>query len=69
MRSANVAIPASGCSIDALHTVRDTARTIVDTHKADYLMTVKGNAPETHETLACINWERDATGTFKEKVE
>ncbi len=31
--------------------------------------TVKGNAPETHETLACIDWGKDATGTFMENVE
>ena len=32
-------------------------------------MTVKGNAPEPHEALASIDWERDATSTFKENVE
>ncbi|MCE2523803.1 MAG: hypothetical protein J4F49_11405 [Rhodobacteraceae bacterium] len=56
-------------TIDAMHTVRDTARTVINTHKADYLMTVKGNAPEIHETLACIDWGKDATDTFKENVE
>ena len=43
-------------TVDALHTVRDTARSIVETHNADYLMTVKANAPETYETLSTINW-------------
>ncbi len=56
-------------TIDALHTVRDTARAIVESHRADYLMTVKGNAPESLETLASIDWERDATGYFEEPCE
>ena len=55
--------------LEALHTVRDTARNIVETHNADYLMTVKAkaNAPETYETLSTIDWNRDATGTFEEE--
>ena len=53
-------------TIDALHTVRDTARSIVESRGADYLMTVKGNAPETFATLAGIDWERDATGGHEE---
>ena len=53
-------------TVDALHTVRDTARSIVKSHNADYLMTVKANAPETYETLSTINWNRDATGAFEE---
>ena len=55
-------------TIDALHTTRDTARTIVDTHGADYLMSVKENASETYNTLGTINWERDATGHFEEPI-
>ncbi len=31
-------------------------------------MTVKENAPETCETLASIDWERDASGHFEEDV-
>ena len=54
-------------TVDALHTVRDTARNIVENHNADYLMTVKANAPETYETLSTINWNRDATGSFEEE--
>ena len=54
-------------TLDALHTVRDTARSIVETHNAHYLMTVKANAPETFETLSTINWNRDATGAFEEE--
>ena len=54
-------------TVDALHTTKDTARSIVETHKADYLMTVKKNASETYETLSTIDWARDATGAFEEK--
>ena len=64
-------VPVEGrvITIDALHTTRNTARTLKQTHGADYLMTVKDNAPETSETLATINWERDATAHFEEEVE
>ena len=63
-------VPVEGrvITIDALHTTRDTARIIKQTHGADYLMTVKENAPETYQTLASVNWERDATGHFEEDV-
>ena len=55
-------------TVDALHTVRDTARSIVETHNADYLMTVKANAPgNVRDPLETINWERDATGSYKEE--
>ena len=54
-------------TVDAPHTVRDTARSIVESHNADYLMTVKANAPETYETLGTIEWNRDATGAFEEE--
>ena len=43
-------------TVDALHTARDTDRGIVESHNADYLMTVKANAPETYEMLSAINW-------------
>ena len=55
-------------TVDALHTVRDTARGIVESHNVDYLMTVKANAPETYETLSTINWNRDATGAFEQEI-
>ena len=63
-------VPLAGhvITVDALHTVRDTARSIVEIHNADYLMTVKANAPETYETLSTINWNRDATGAFEEEL-
>ena len=51
-----------------LYTTRETARLIVTTHAADYLMTVKKNAPETHQLLSTLDWERDATGHFREPV-
>ena len=54
---------------DALHTTRETARVIVETHGADSLMTVKENAPETHELLSTIDWKRDATGFFQEEID
>ena len=56
-------------TVDALHTTRETARVIVQTHGADYLMTVKENAPETHELLSTIHWERDATGCFQGEID
>ena len=46
----DVSVAGRVITVDALHTVRDTARSIVETHKADYLMTVKANAPETFAT-------------------
>ena len=57
-------VPVAGrvITVDALHTVRQTARCIVEIHKADYLMTVKANAPETFATLSSINWERMQPG-------
>ena len=55
-------------TVDAPHTVGDTARSIVESYNADYLMTVKANARETYETLSTINWNRDATGAFEEEI-
>ena len=56
-------------TLDALHTTRDTARAIVETHRADYLMSVKDNAPETRKALETVDWERAASGRFEEKIE
>ena len=55
-------------TLDALHTTRNTARSIVDIHGADYLFTVKRNCPRTYEVLNSVNWEEDATGRFTEKA-
>ena len=56
-------------TIDALFTTREIARLLVEAHGADYLMSVKKNAPETHHLLSTICWERDATGCFREQVD
>ncbi len=55
-------------TIDALHTTREVAARIVEQHRADYLMTVKKNCPETFQTLATLPWEQ-ATGRFSEDPE
>ena len=60
----DVGIRGSVITVDALRTTRNTADAIVRTHGADYLFTVKGNAPETFETLMETNWERDAQRRF-----
>ena len=33
-------------TLDALHTTRDTARSIVEAHGADYVLSVKANCPD-----------------------
>ena len=53
-------------TLDALHTTRNTALAIRRRHRAHYLFTVKGNAPEIFQTLVTINWDRDATSHFSE---
>ena len=63
-------VPISGAllTLDALHTTRDTAASIVEQHGADYLLTVKKNCPKTYEALATMPWEQ-ATGRFCEDPE
>ncbi len=56
-------------TIDALHTVRNTARLIVETHAAHYLMTVKANAEKTYATLAGLDWDQFATGCHADPEE
>ena len=56
-------------TLDALHTTRNTADTIVRTHGAHYLFTVKGNAPETFEIPHSIDWDRDADATFSQHTD
>ena len=48
-----------GCALtlDALHASRDTARSIVETHGADYVLAVKENCPDSFAKLAGIDWE------------
>jgi len=62
-------VPLAGrvITVDALHTTGDTARGIVETHRADRLMTVKTNAEETFGMPGTIDRERDATGAFDEE--
>lgn len=47
-----------GCvvTLDALHTTRDMERALIDIHRADYLLTVKGNCPETLAALTTLDW-------------
>ncbi len=56
-------VPLAGrvVTLDALHTVRDTARTLVDTHRADYLLTVEANARKAFAALRQIDWEQPGT--------
>ena len=56
-------------TLDALHTTKNTAKTIVNECGADYVFTVKGNSPLTCERLSSVDWERDATGHFTEKID
>ena len=62
----DVDVRGSVITLDALHTTRNTALAIRRRHGAHYLFTVKGNAPETFETLETIDWDRDATSHFSE---
>ena len=54
-------------TLDALHTTRDTAAAILHSHRAHYLLSVKGNASETYAALDTIDWEQDATASFCEQ--
>ena len=54
-------------TLDALHTVRDTARLITKRCGADHLMTVKANAPETFAILEGIDWDRQRHGWHAEQ--
>ena len=51
-----------GCvlTLDALHAARDTARAVVETHGADYVLAVKANCPDTFAQLAAIDWDAGA---------
>jgi len=50
-----------GCvlTLDALHATRDTARAVVETHGADYVLAVKANCPDSFAQLAAIDWDGD----------
>ena len=60
----DIKIRNSAITVDALHTLLNTADAIVRTHGAQYLFAVKGDASETLETLKATNWERDAQRRF-----
>ena len=64
-----VDVHGSVITLDALHTTRNTALAIRRRHGAHYLFTVKGNAPETFQTLETIDWDRDASSHFCENDE
>ena len=64
-----VDVRGSVITLDALHTTRNTALRLRRCHGAHYLFTVKGNAPETFQTLETIDWDRDATSHFFENHE
>ena len=70
MRALLEQVPVAGrlLTIDALYTTRETARLTVTAYAADYLMTVKKNAPETHQLLSTLDSERDATGHLQQPV-
>ena len=52
----------TGCvlTLDALHATRDTARAIVETHGADYVLAIKANCPDSFAQLAAIDWDAAA---------
>ena len=56
-------------TLDALHTTRNTILALRRRHGAHYLVTVKGNSPETYETLETIHSDRDATSRFSEDIQ
>ena len=56
-------------TLDALHTTRKTAKLITQRCGADYVFTVKGNAPETFDILDTIDWESGADGRFTEDLD
>ena len=63
-------VPIAGAliTLDALHTTREVASSIVEQHGAAYLLTVKQNCPETYQALASMPWD-EATGRFSEDLQ
>ena len=53
-------------TLEGQYTVRDTARLITERRGADYVFTVKDNAPKTHAALGGIDWERERDGHYAE---
>ncbi len=60
-----------GCvlTLDALHACRDTARSIVAMHGADYVLSVKENCPDSFAQLAAIDWDGDGARRHADKPE
>ena len=56
-------------TLDALHTTRKTAALITERCGADYVFSVKGNAPETFAILDTIDWDTDASDRFTEELQ
>ena len=59
----------SGCApaLDALRASRDTARSIVGMHGADYVLCVEENCPDSFAKLAGIDWEARAVRRHAEQ--
>ena len=47
-------------TLDALHSNRDTERAIAEAHRADYVLAVKPNCPDTFAQLDGIDWDAPA---------
>ena len=46
--------------VTLVHSTRDTERAIVETHGADYVLSIKTNCPDTFSQLAAIDWDAPA---------
>lgn len=64
-----VSVEGKVITLDALHTTKKMARTIVESHGADFMFTVKGNSSLAYERLSSLQWERDSAGRFTEKAD
>ena len=62
MAAGGAGIRGRATALDALRTVRNTARPVVERRGADYAVTAEVNCPETFEALGTVNWERDGAG-------
>lgn len=45
-------------TLDALHTQRNTAKLITETHQGHYVLTLKGNQPTLHALIRDLPWEQ-----------
>ncbi len=62
-------VPLAGrvVTLGVLHAVPNTARRLVDTHRADYLLKVKANAKKAFAALCQIDWEQRGTRCYAEE--